>query len=224
MIRRTMAVLLMLAASLSFISSASAGGWAFVKIDAPLTNATVGETKSIGFMVLLHGATPVNAGTPVLTAIQAETGTTITANGVAEGAEGHYIASLVFSEPGRWKLHVEPKPFPSQTSLPTVTVLAKGAQPASTDSGATVAAGKAQTISIANFAFAPARLEISAGTTVTWVNNDPTLHEVAFIETSVDDAGAIDSGGSFSYTFEEPGTYTFYCGPHPGMTGTIVVS
>lgn len=224
MIRRTCAVLLTLVLSLSAISSAVAGGWAVVTIDAPLANVDVGQNISVGFMVLQHGETPLDGGAPVLTAIQAETGTTITATGVAEGKSGHYVATIAFSEPGRWKLHVEPKPFPGQTSLPTVTVLAKGETPASSDASVPVVVGTEQTIAIANFAFSPARLDVKAGTTVTWVNNDPTLHEVAFIETSIDDAGAIASGESFSFTFNEPGIYNFYCGPHPGMSGTIVVS
>ena len=32
--------------------------------------------------------------------------------------------------------------------------------------------------------------------------------------------------GSVSYTFEEPGTYSYFCGPHEdqGMVGTVTVS
>ena len=224
MIRRTCAVLLTLVLSLSAISSAVAGGWAVVTIDAPLTNVEVGQNISVGFMVLRHGETPLDGGAPVLTAIQADTGTMVTATGVAEGKSGHYVATIAFSEPGRWKLHVEPKPFPSQTSLPTVTVLATGETSAPSYAGTPVISDREHTISITNFVFSPARLEITIGTTVTWVNNDPTLHEVAFIEASVDDAGAIDSSGSFSFPFNKPGTYNFYCGPHPGMSGTIIVS
>ncbi|MCC2629636.1 MAG: Copper binding protein plastocyanin/azurin family, partial [Thermomicrobiales bacterium] len=39
-----------------------------------------------------------------------------------------------------------------------------------------------------------------------------------------DDSGLIEPGDSFRQTFDEPGTYRYRCGPHPGMTGVIVVS
>lgn len=42
------------------------------------------------------------------------------------------------------------------------------------------------------------------------------------------DSGLIQGGaeGSVSYTFEEPGTYSYFCGPHEdqGMVGTVTVS
>ena len=34
----------------------------------------------------------------------------------------------------------------------------------------------------------------------------------------------IASGERFSFTFTEPGTYTYICGIHPTMRGTIVVT
>ena len=34
----------------------------------------------------------------------------------------------------------------------------------------------------------------------------------------------IQGGGTFSYIFEEPGTYEYYCSYHPGMSATITVT
>jgi plastocyanin len=223
MFRRLIFTFLALAGSLSLISTATAGGWAVAKIDKPLVNVVADQPISIGFSVLQHGVTPFDGATPKVTAIQAESGTTIEVDGVAEGKPGHYVADLTFTEPGRWKLHVEPLPFPTQVSLPTITVLEKGAKPASANMSPPKA-DNTSTISIANFAFTPSRLEVKAGTTVTWINDDSMMHEVAFIEDTVDDAGILAPGESFSFTFTAPGTYNAYCGPHPGMSGTIVVS
>jgi plastocyanin len=72
--------------------------------------------------------------------------------------------------------------------------------------------------------FSPSHLEIAVGTTVTWTNTDPIKHEVAFDDPELDDSGLLVMDDSFSLTFDTPGTYTYYCGPHPGMTGTVVVS
>lgn len=33
----------------------------------------------------------------------------------------------------------------------------------------------------------------------------------------------LGSGDSFSYTFDEPGTYSYFCSPHPWMTGFVIV-
>ena len=71
-------------------------------------------------------------------------------------------------------------------------------------------------------AFAPSPVEIPAGTTVTWINDDQTVH------TSTSNAGvwsspALIPGGRFSFTFQSPGTFTYRCAIHPKMSGTVTV-
>ncbi len=73
-----------------------------------------------------------------------------------------------------------------------------------------------------DFAFTPARLEIPAGTTVEWTNNDPVAHTVTAEDRSFD-SGLIEPGASWRHTFEVPGTYSFFCTPHPFMRGVVVV-
>jgi plastocyanin len=72
--------------------------------------------------------------------------------------------------------------------------------------------------------FQPYSLEVPPGATVTWVNNSDVAHTVTGDDLSFDDSGLIEPGDSFRQTFDEPGTYRYKCGPHPGMTGVIVVS
>jgi plastocyanin len=92
--------------------------------------------------------------------------------------------------------------------------------PGLTDSTALPPAAK---IEIVNQTFGPATVEIPAGSTVTWVNNDPVMHEVAFADIALDDSGPLHQSQEFSQRFDTPGTYEYVCGPHPFMTGTIVV-
>lgn len=80
----------------------------------------------------------------------------------------------------------------------------------------------ATTVSIDNFMFAPMTVEVTRGTTVTWVNKDDIPHVVAST-TGVFKSRAIDTDGTFTYTFDAPGTYEYYCSVHPKMTGKIVV-
>ena len=91
------------------------------------------------------------------------------------------------------------------------------------DEGDDDAAPAAAAVAISGFAFAPNVLEITAGTTVTWTNNDGANHTVTADDGSFD-SGAFGSGATFSVTFDIPGTYTYFCGIHGSMTGTIVVT
>jgi len=77
-------------------------------------------------------------------------------------------------------------------------------------------------IGIDNFTFAPERLTVRAGTTVTWRNEDDTPHIVTSAA-RLFKSSALDTDDSYSFTFTEPGTYEFFCSIHPRMTGTIVV-
>lgn len=79
-----------------------------------------------------------------------------------------------------------------------------------------------QTVTISDFAFSPATVTITAGDSVTWTNADPVVH-TATSTTGAFDSGDIAQGESFSVTFTTPGTYDYFCTPHPTMTGQIVV-
>jgi plastocyanin len=75
---------------------------------------------------------------------------------------------------------------------------------------------------IKEFMFAPNPLTIKAGSTVTWVNMDDEPHTVVS-NTRMFRSSAMDTKESFSFKFDEPGTYHFTCSMHPRMVGVIVV-
>jgi plastocyanin len=58
---------------------------------------------------------------------------------------------------------------------------------------------------------------------VTWINKSEAAHTVTGDDLAFDNSGVIKPGDSFSITFDEPGTFHYTCGPHPGMFGVIVV-
>jgi plastocyanin len=58
---------------------------------------------------------------------------------------------------------------------------------------------------------------------VTWVHADPNLPHTATSDDDVFDSGSMSEGDEFSFTFEEAGTYAYFCQVHPTMRGTIVV-
>jgi len=77
-------------------------------------------------------------------------------------------------------------------------------------------------VKIANFTFAPKRLTVKIGTTVTWSNDDDIPHTIASAA-GLFKSMALDTDDSFSFTFTKPGSYEYFCSLHPRMTGTIVV-
>lgn len=77
-------------------------------------------------------------------------------------------------------------------------------------------------IAVENFMFGPASMTLKAGATVTWTNQDQEPHTVTSLD-GLFRSGALDTGDSFSFTFEKPGTYRYRCTIHPQMVGTIVV-
>ena len=85
------------------------------------------------------------------------------------------------------------------------------------------AGGEEQRVEIADMAFAPETLTVAAGTTVTWVSADPSLPHTATSEDEVWFSGTLNEGDEFPFTFDEPGTFAYFCEVHPTMTGTIVV-
>jgi plastocyanin len=85
------------------------------------------------------------------------------------------------------------------------------------------AASGASVVTISGFAFVPASLTVSTGTSVTWTNNDAATHTVTSTNGPSFDSGNMGQSGQFSLTFNNVGTFTYHCNIHPGMTGTIIV-
>jgi plastocyanin len=75
---------------------------------------------------------------------------------------------------------------------------------------------------LGNRAFNPDTLDVAAGTTVTWTNNDSIAH-TSTSNGAGWDSGAIPPQGHFSMTFANAGTFPYHCAIHPGMVGTVTV-
>ena len=76
--------------------------------------------------------------------------------------------------------------------------------------------------------YIPLNLEVSKETTVVWVNEDSVPHTVQSIDESGTIIGLFNSiplktGERFSYDFDEPGIYHYYCSLHPWRVGQVTV-
>lgn len=97
-------------------------------------------------------------------------------------------------------------------------------------------------VEVVNIAYSPATLEIAVGTEVTWTNQDEGVHHTATSGLPGDngvpgvsegkppkpdgvfDGDLPDAGESFSFTFDEAGTYAYFCRIHPSMTAEVIVN
>ena len=77
-------------------------------------------------------------------------------------------------------------------------------------------------VAIQNFSFAPAKISVRAGSTVTWTNSDDIPHNVVST-TRLFKSSVLDTDQRFSFKFDTAGTYDYFCSIHPKMTGQIVV-
>ncbi len=81
------------------------------------------------------------------------------------------------------------------------------------------------------YAFEPAEVTIEPGTTVRWVHTHDVFHTITSTDSHEEhnpngefDASMSSEGDTFEHTFEEAGTFHYYCKPHTGfMFGTITV-
>lgn len=77
-------------------------------------------------------------------------------------------------------------------------------------------------VDIKEFMYGPKDLTVPVGTKVTWVNDDEIPHTVAETHKAFR-SGALDTGDSYSWVFNAPGEFEYFCALHPQMIGKIVV-
>ena len=125
-------------------------------------------------------------------------------------------------------------------ALALATVFAVGA--CSSDSKDTAAptttgADAGATVTMKLIAFKPVALTVAAGTEVTWKQTDPGFHTVTSgtveqnggeVKAKPDgtfDSGQLATGKTFRFTFDQPGTYSYFCNVHPAtMQASVRVS
>jgi copper-containing nitrite reductase len=84
----------------------------------------------------------------------------------------------------------------------------------------------------ADLAYDPPLLQVPVGSTVQWTNNDIIAHTItsgssdglAGIPDGIFDSGYINAGETWTHTFNEAGSFPYFCIPHPWMRAAVVVS
>ena len=99
------------------------------------------------------------------------------------------------------------------------TVLAAFAGPTASEGAARP---KTHTVTIHGMQFIPANLEVNAGDTVIWKNEDLVPHTATSARKSFD-SGAIESGRTWKYVVRKKGSYSYICVYHPTMKAELIV-
>ena len=103
--------------------------------------------------------------------------------------------------------------------------------------GDETSAPSADAVTMELIAFKPATLSVATGATVTWTQKDAGVHTVTSgaveqggggVTKAPDgryDSGELSTGETFTFTFDQPGTYSYFCAVHPAtMRGEVRVS
>ena len=99
------------------------------------------------------------------------------------------------------------------------------AQRSATQAGASAPPAGEPAVQIVNFEFQPQKLTVKAGTTVTWTNRDTAIHAVKDTSPLATPASKdLAQGDTFSITYNQPGSYSYICGIHNYMTGSVEVT
>lgn len=78
-------------------------------------------------------------------------------------------------------------------------------------------------VTLSNLAFSPATLTVKVGATVTWTNNDISMTYNIISDSGVFQSSDLIPTETFSYTFNNVGTFAYHCGTYIYMKGSIVV-
>ena len=110
----------------------------------------------------------------------------------------------------------------STTAAPTTAPTAAPTTAPSTGASPAGGGGGGDAVTIQNFSFGPASLEVAVGATVTWTNQDTAGHTVTADDGSFD-SDTLSNGATFSQTFATAGTFAYHCKIHSSMKATIIV-
>jgi plastocyanin len=100
----------------------------------------------------------------------------------------------------------------------------KGASPPDSSAQGSVPLSGEAPVKIANYEFKPPKVVVKPGTKVTWTNDDTTIHDIkdtSSLATPV--SNDLAKGDTFSITYAQPGSYSYICGIHQYMSGTVEV-
>jgi plastocyanin len=78
-------------------------------------------------------------------------------------------------------------------------------------------------VAVDNFTFNPDVITVPVGTKIVWENSDDIPHSIVETQGKFH-SPALDTEDKYGFTFATAGTFEYFCGLHPHMTGKVVVT
>jgi plastocyanin len=128
-----------------------------------------------------------------------------------------------------WVMTRDPNPSPTvQTHTGSDSPTAGGTN-ADTAGVTDMTTSQEAAVVMSDLSFKPAKIKVKKGTTVTWTNNDTIAHNVVAADSGntgglPTSSATFGRGGTFSFTFNNVGTFEYMCTPHKAfMRGSVQV-
>jgi plastocyanin len=200
-------------------SGDEADGATAIPVERSLTtvDATVEDLRTGGYAINIHQSAE-DIGTYIacgnLSGVIDDSGALVV--GLGELNNSAHSGVAILTEQG------------DQTSVSVyLTEALSGAAGEAADSAATgddtEAVADATMVDIKDLAYMPDSVEIPVGATVTWTNSDTVPHTATAKDREALQSGTLNQGDSYSQTFDQPGTFDYFCEFHANMKGTIIV-
>jgi len=146
-----------------------------------------------------------------------------------QGMVGKIIVGDVSDEPSAQMTTPEPEPEPMAEPEPAITVSPPKVMGPFTGTISVPDGSGVPGCDETSECYLPSQVKINVGETVTWSNDDSAAHTVTSGTPSDGPDGTFDSslfmaGTTFEHTFDEAGTYDYFCMVHPWMIGTVQVN
>lgn len=159
-------------------------------------------------------------------------------NGAFHGHTGQMALTVVFPTTGIYYVKAETNSLPvSSVEYGHAEALFRilvSEDEGATDDGMTTTPEETNQVSILGQGapyYGPNESTVGVGETITFTNDDFVLHTATSIAAEDDptpdgvfDTGLLNNGESAEVTFDEAGTYHYFCSIHPQMRGTVTVT
>ena len=100
----------------------------------------------------------------------------------------------------------------------------QGAKPPPSSAQGSVPLSGDAPVDIVNFEFKPQTVTVKPGTKVTWTNRETAIHDIKDTSAlAIPVSKEMGKGDTFSITYPSPGSYSYICGIHTYMKGSVEV-
>ncbi len=113
--------------------------------------------------------------------------------------------------------------FAAILAVATIAIASTACSSTTTTASEEDAPAIAMTVHVKDGEFDPRDIEIEAGGTVMWINDDIAPHDLHFLAPNKLYSGVVRPGKAWIHTFAAAGNYDYYCDFHNTMKGVVVV-